>query len=27
MTKKCNLTLSRWHKVAERLSREYTETV
>ena len=23
MTKKCNLTLSRWHKVAERLSREY----
>lgn len=27
MTKRCNLTLSRWHKVAERLSREYTETV
>ena len=27
MTKTCKLTLSRWHKVAERLSREYTETV
>jgi hypothetical protein len=27
MTKACKLTLSRWHKVAERLSREYTETV
>lgn len=27
MTKTYTLTLSRWHKVAERLSREYTETV
>lgn len=27
MTKTCKLTLSRWHKVAERLSRDYTETV
>jgi hypothetical protein len=27
MTKTHTLTLSRWHKVAERLSREYTETV
>ena len=27
MTKACKLTLSRWHKVAERLSRDYTETV
>ncbi len=27
MNKTHTLTLSRWHKVAERLSREYTETV
>ncbi len=27
MTKTCTLTLTRWHKVAERLSREYTESV
>ena len=27
MTKICTLTLTRWHKVAERLSREYTESV
>jgi len=27
MTKKYTMSLSRWHKVAERLSREYTETV
>ena len=27
MNKQFTLTLSRWHKVAERLSREYTETV
>jgi hypothetical protein len=27
MTKTHSLTLSRWHKVAERLSRDYTETV
>ena len=27
MTKTCTCTLTRWHKVAERLSREYTESV
>ncbi len=27
MSKTCTLTLTRWHKVAERLSREYTESV
>lgn len=27
MNKTCTLTLTRWHKVAERLSREYTESV
>lgn len=27
MPRTCNLTLSRWHKVAERLAREYTETI
>lgn len=27
MSKSCTLTLTRWHKVAERLSREYTESV
>lgn len=27
MNKTHTLTLSRWHKVAERLSRDYTETV
>lgn len=27
MSKTCTLTLTRWHKVAERLSREYTEAV
>lgn len=27
MSKNCTLTLTRWHKVAERLSREYTESV
>lgn len=26
MSKTCTLTLTRWHKVAERLSREYTES-
>jgi len=27
MSKTCTLTLTRWHKVAERLSREYNESV